>query len=185
MKRGVAYAVVTIGVVVLIWAVLARTQQPASTRGNVGPQDAAAAGGAAAPSGGGPGAASNGAGEAGPAVVSHGDSQAKVKIVAFYPLNERHLEMVEHIKTIVDKYPGKVYLQAWDFTTPEGGERWRASGLNCGGMLIDGQVEHEVATRGKKQLVEFKRYVDVSWTYADLEAVVAAEVAKAYPADKQ
>jgi molybdate transport system substrate-binding protein len=106
---------------------------------------------------------------------------AKVKVEAYYPDNEGHAAIKKLVLGLAEKYPGKVSAEFTDFTSDQGYEKWHAAGLTCGGILINKQQTFKVKHGAKTEDVTFMMGMGGEWQQADLEQVVAGEVAKAYP----
>jgi len=114
--------------------------------------------------------------------LTHGPDSAKVHIEAFYPLNEKHLKIVEFLNSLADRYPGKVKVTAWDFRTEEGGKRTQqAFGKICGGIQVNGKSEFTVVIAGKPRPVSLQGGEWVAWTRPEVEAVVEKVVKETYP----
>jgi hypothetical protein len=116
------------------------------------------------------------------AKYEHGPADAKVQLVAFYPLDAKHMKTKDFLNSVADKYPGKVKITVWDFRTEEGGDACRqVFGKICGGMQVNGQSEFKVMLDGKEKEVDITNGEYVNWTKPEVEAVIAQEVQKAYP----
>jgi hypothetical protein len=99
-------------------------------------------------------------------------AEPKVTLVAYYPFNESHKPSVDLAKSMAQKFPGKVAVEAYDFTTQDGRERWYTSGLSCAGILINGKTDWPVLRDGKRETVSFQKREGILWTADDLQAVV-------------
>jgi len=95
-----------------------------------------------------------------------------VTVVAYYPLNEEHRFIADYIHSLPAKFGRRVKVEAVDFRSPEGYKRWRASGLTCGGVLLNGKYAVEITVDGKKKPVRFLRRMGVDWEKEDLEAAI-------------
>lgn len=110
-----------------------------------------------------------------------GASAPKVEVVAYYPDTEGH----ESIKTLVlglpKEFPGKVKAHFVDFTSDAGFKEWRAAGMSCGGIQINGHEAAEVPGPGGAQKhVTFAREMGINWTKQELLTAVSQAVKKAY-----
>lgn len=115
------------------------------------------------------------------AVYRYGPPTAKVHIVCFYPLNEKHLKIVQYLNSLADKYPGQVDVTAWDFRTDEGGLACeKALGKICGGILINDKSDFKVTVDGKTSAVSTMGGEWVSWTRPEVAAAVAQTVKQVY-----
>ncbi len=114
--------------------------------------------------------------------VMHGPASAKVKVDAYYPLNEKHLKIVEFLNSLADRYPDKVQVTAWDFRTDEGGKKaTEAFGKICGGMRINGKSDFTVMLKGKKSPVNITGGEWINWTKPEVEAALDQVVKQVYP----
>jgi len=98
--------------------------------------------------------------------------KSKVTLVAYYPFNASHKPSVDMVMKVAAKYPGKVTAEAYDFTTPEGRDKWFTSGLSCAGVLINGTTEWNVIRSGKPEKLSFQKREGILWTESDLNEVV-------------
>jgi hypothetical protein len=112
-------------------------------------------------------------------LLEKGDRKARVRIEAYYPLNQEHKPIADLLLGFPDKYPGQVYLRLADWRTERGKKLWYASGLTCGGIQINGKSE--ILLEGRKQPTLFLQAIDVYWTREELEAAVRQAVRAAYP----
>jgi cell division septation protein DedD len=99
-------------------------------------------------------------------------AEPKVTLVAYYPFNESHKPSVDLAQSMAQKFPGKVAVEAYDFTTQEGREKWYTSGLSCAGILVNGKTDWPVVRGGKPETVSFQKREGILWTADDLQAVV-------------
>ena len=114
--------------------------------------------------------------------LTYGPEEAKVHIVAFYPLNEKHMAYVKYLNSLADLYPGMVNVVVWDFRTDEGGEACKeAMGKICGGIFINDQMEFTVNIDGKERAVLLEGGEYVSWTKPEVETALAQVVKQEYP----
>ncbi len=99
-------------------------------------------------------------------------AKPKVTLVAYYPFNESHKPSVDLAKSMAQKFPGKVAVEAYDFTTQEGREKWYTSGLSCAGILVNGKTDWPVMRDGKQETVSFQKREGILWTAEEFQAVV-------------
>ena len=107
-------------------------------------------------------------------VIERGEKKARVKIEAYYPLNQEHQPIADLVLGFAEKYPGEVYVRVADFRSDQGKKLWYDSGLTCGGIQINGKSE--ILLEGKKEPTRFLQAIDVYWTQEELEAAVAEAV---------
>ncbi len=133
---------------------------------------------AQAPSGGGEGG--SGASADGEPVPPEfiGDPKAPVKLVSYYPINAGHKEIVDHLKTLPQKFGGKVYLESYDIQDTEKGgqDKWSKSGLSCAGVFVNGKTNWTVLRNGKKEDINFIKRPGSFWSYDDLDAVIKSQL---------
>ncbi len=124
-----------------------------------------------------PAAGSTPASASAPAPAAAGG--AVVKVEAFYPDNSDHGWVKQLVKDLNAKYPGKVHAEFIDFTSDAGYKRWRAAGLSCGSILINGKQSYTVPKKEKMTEVTFEMKEGGEWTKADLDYVITQALAKA------
>ena len=105
------------------------------------------------------------------------NSSAKVKIEAYYPLNEEHSFIGDYIKSFEKKYPGVVSVRLVDFRSSDGYDEWRKSGLSCGGVIINGKSAFDIETPEGPKTVKFLRRLDTFWSREDFEKVIKSIIA--------
>lgn len=111
-------------------------------------------------------------------IQNQNQANAKVRIEAYYPFNEEHLFMKEHLETLAQKFSGQVKVECIDFRNDEGYLRWRKTGLSCGGILINGKGKFTITKDGQSKEIEFLKRMDMFWTKDDLETVINQELKK-------
>jgi hypothetical protein len=102
----------------------------------------------------------------------------KVVIEAYYPFNEEHLFMKDYLESLSARYNGKVKIECIDFRDDAGYVRWRKTGLECGGILINGKNKFTINVQGHPKEVEFLKRMDMFWTKDDLESLIQRELEK-------
>jgi hypothetical protein len=116
-------------------------------------------------------------------VIEMGDPEAKVRIEAFFPINEGRQPLIDLLKRLVEQYPGKLYVRYADYRTPEGRALRSAVRDTPGGisvLQVNGKTQFEVAEDPNPYRVNFLQDMGRFWAADDLRAVVAQEVAAAY-----
>lgn len=107
-----------------------------------------------------------------------GPDDAKVVIQAFYPRTD-HGHIIEAVFGYVDKYPGKVRAEYYDWAgDAEARQVWRDNGLSCGAILINGKQTFDITDDTGSHQVTFMMGMDGEWTKADLDAVVEQVVSE-------
>jgi hypothetical protein len=102
-----------------------------------------------------------------------------VHVEAFYPGDEDHTDIEQLVLGFPKQYPGVVSAEFIDFRQGEGFDRWRAAGLNCGAVLVNGKQTVVTKDRGGEREVTFTHALGGEWTADDLRAAVAQAVAEA------
>ena len=109
-------------------------------------------------------------------------SGAVVKVEAYYPGNADHAHIKKAILALNTRFAGRVKAEFIDFTSDQGYQRWKAAGLNCGAVLIDGKQTFDVERGGKKKEVTFMMAEGGEWTWADLDYVIKQDLRSPSPA---
>jgi hypothetical protein len=109
-----------------------------------------------------------------------GPPEAKVRILAFFPMDDYRKPVLDLLKELARQYHGKVYVKCTDIRTPEGQQaRQRAGGIGTG-LLIDGQGTMTIQAKPNPYSRDFNQDMGTFWTSDDLKAAVAQEVARVY-----
>jgi len=119
-----------------------------------------------------PGGTAAGGQKATAASVAPASTKPLVTVQAFYPDNEDHVWAKKLVADLGTRYQGKVKAEFIGFNTDEGYKRWKAAGMTCGGLLVNGKQTCEVVRDGKKTEVTFMMKEGGEWTKADLEYAV-------------
>jgi hypothetical protein len=109
-----------------------------------------------------------------------GPDDAKVRILAFFPIDEPHNDLMNLLKGLVSEYQGKVYLKYTDPRTPEGNTIMQRSQMRGCGLLINGVSEMTIKAKPEPYHVELLQDMGRYWTAEDLRAAVAQTVAESY-----
>ena len=109
-----------------------------------------------------------------------GPSDAKVRVLAFFPIDDEHRRLIDVLKGLADEYPGKLYVKYVDYRTPEGRAILERSEMTSLGLLINGESSVEIKGEPHSRTVDFFQEMGRFWTSADLKAAVAQEIAKVY-----
>ncbi|MFQ6097665.1 MAG: hypothetical protein ACE5O2_08050 [Armatimonadota bacterium] len=102
-----------------------------------------------------------------------------VHVEAFYPDTEGHRNIKELVLSLPEAYPGMVSAEFIDFRSGDGFDRWRAAGLTCGAVVINGKWSVVLEDENGEREVAFTQAMGGEWTADDLKAAVAQAVAKA------
>ncbi len=109
-----------------------------------------------------------------------GPADAKVRVVAYYPMDEARQPLMDLLKSLAKQYQGKVYVKCTDIRTPEGTAARTRAGGGGPGLLINSQNSVLIEAKPNPYRVEFNQDMGRYWTAEDLKAAVAQEVARAY-----
>ena len=112
----------------------------------------------------------------------YGPKDAKVKITAYFPLNEKHLKIIKFLNGLADKYPGKVNVTAWNWSTSEGADETKKvmGGKICGGMFINGKSDFKAVVDGKMKDISIMDGEWATWTRPEVAAALALVVKQTY-----
>lgn len=109
-----------------------------------------------------------------------GPSDAKVRVVAFYPMDEEHQRLMDLLQELAHKYPGKVYVKYVDYRTPEGMAAFQRAEQSIDGLLINSKGTVKMPSDPETHEVTFVQEMGRYWTADDLRAAVRQEVEKLY-----
>jgi len=112
----------------------------------------------------------------GPAAAEPG--QAKVEILIYYPDSGDHVEQNAMVDELAAKHGSDVYTELIDWSKDEGYKKWRAAGLSCGCLMINGSSRWIYEKDGEVMEPVFERRLGGSWTMDDLGAVVESLLGK-------
>ncbi|MCC6442138.1 MAG: hypothetical protein IT210_01640 [Armatimonadetes bacterium] len=115
-----------------------------------------------------------------PAAIEFGDKKAKVKMVAYYPLNEGHAAIAQQLRKITQQHPGKVQARFVNWQNPDGLAERDANKITCGCVVVDGSDAHKITLNGKTYEVLFQRGMISEWQPEELEQAVKQAVEKKY-----
>jgi len=107
-----------------------------------------------------------------------GPANAKVRILAFYPMDKARQPVMDLLKSLAKQYPGKVYVKYMDIRAPEGQAAMSRSGVTTPGLLINGENSVTINAKPNPYTVDFNQDIGVFWTPEYLKAAVAQELAK-------
>jgi hypothetical protein len=112
----------------------------------------------------------------------YGPKDAKVQITAYFPLNEKHLKIIEFLNGLADKYPGKVNVTAWNWSTSEGADETKKvmGGKICGGMFINEKSDFKAVVDGKMKDISIMDGEWATWTKPEVAAALDLVVKQTY-----
>ena len=109
-----------------------------------------------------------------------GAEDAKVRIEAYFPINESHEVVMALLEDLAEEYPGKVSVKYIDYRTQEGAQLLAQTQLGSSGLLINGKDRLTIQAEPSPYEVDFVRDIGRFWIADDLRAAVAQEVKAAY-----
>jgi len=104
---------------------------------------------------------------------SIGSPDARVRVEAFYPLDEKHKSLLQWLHQAGSEFGKSLYIQFFDITTEAGERVWHQRGMKCGGILING---NSCFTLGSRRITLLRDPTSASWSRDDLFAVLRAEI---------
>jgi len=107
--------------------------------------------------------------------------QPRIRIEAYYPFVREDFFIADYLEELAAQRPGKIVFEYICYGSDEGYERWRKTGLECGGVFINGRNEFPVLQDGEMKNVAFVKRMGVYWTREQFEAALAGVVAEVYP----
>lgn len=113
-------------------------------------------------------------------VIEEGTDTAKVRIVAYYPIDDDHKVLIDLLKGFVKEYPGKVYIKYIDYRTPTGQQAFANAKMTVPGILINTEKEFVIDAKPQPYTVDLSQDMGRYWTADDLKKAVAQEVARQY-----
>jgi len=112
--------------------------------------------------------------------IEEGPQDAKVRIVAFFPIDDDHKNLIDLLKGFVKQYPGKVYIKYTDYRTPQGQAAFESAKMTVPGVMINTEKEYVINAKPQPYTVDFSQDMGRYWTAEDLKKAVAQEVEKLY-----
>ncbi len=109
-----------------------------------------------------------------------GDAEAKVRVLAFFPIDEAHAGVMELLEGLAKEYPGRVYVRYVDYRTPEGAAILERSEAVGRAVMINGETEVEIEAETGPYKVDLVQEMGRFWTAEDLKKAIAQEVARQY-----
>lgn len=113
--------------------------------------------------------------------VEWGDAKAaKVRIYAFYMIDDRHKGLMDLFKSLADQYRGQVYVKYMDYRTAEGAGSMERAKASPDSLLLNGKSEFQLRAEPHPYVIEFAQDIGRFWTADDLKKAVAQAVEEAY-----
>ena len=113
-------------------------------------------------------------------VLEWGDPEAKVRVVAFFPIDEAHAGLVEMMEGFAEEYPGKVYAKYVDRRTREGVGMFQRAGVTGNCVMINAENSVTIEAEPYPYTVDFVQEMGRHWTADQLRKAVAQELARQY-----
>jgi hypothetical protein len=113
-------------------------------------------------------------------VIEDGAQDAKVRLVAFFPIDDDHKPLIDLMKGFAKEYPGKVYMRYVDYRTPTGQRAFENAKMTVPGVLINSKKEYIINASPRPYTVDFSQDMGRYWTAEDLKRAVAQEIDEVY-----
>ncbi|NIR03233.1 MAG: hypothetical protein GTN78_24040 [Gemmatimonadales bacterium] len=113
-------------------------------------------------------------------ILEWGNPDARVRVVAFYTIDDEHERLRELLAGLAEAHPDKVYVRYADYRTPQGNLLFRQAELQVPTVLINKESSVTIEKSGRPLEVTFVQEIGRYWTQDDLTIAVAQEVAKTY-----
>jgi hypothetical protein len=113
-------------------------------------------------------------------VIEEGAQDAKVRIVAFFPIDDDHKLLIDLLKGFVREYPGKVYMKYIDYRTPTGQQAFENAKMTVPGVMINTKKDYVIEAKPQPYTVDFSQDMGRYWTAEDLKKAVVQEIALVY-----
>ena len=113
-------------------------------------------------------------------ILEWGDPEAKVRVVAFFPIDEAHAELMGMMEGFTEEYPGKVYAKYVDRRTLEGMGSFQRAGVQGDCVMINAESSATIEAEPYPYTVDFVQEMGRHWTADQLRKAVAQEVARQY-----
>jgi hypothetical protein len=112
-------------------------------------------------------------------VLEWGPEDAKVQVVAFYPIDEARQRLIDILEELAtEEYPGQVHVRYVDYRTPEGWQEFAERELQVAAIFINGESSVELESEKGIRTVDFLRDMGRYWTADDLRQAVDEAVEK-------
>ena len=113
-------------------------------------------------------------------IYAWGPEDAKVRVTAFFPIDEPHQRLMDLLESIAEEYQDKVYIRYADYRTAEGAQLFAHAELQVSAILINGSNSIDLDSPTGRRTVDFVKDMGRYWTADDLREAVAQTVAEVY-----
>jgi len=113
-------------------------------------------------------------------IYAWGPEDAKVRVTAFFPIDEPHQRLMDLLESLAQEHQDKVYIRYADYRTPEGAQLFAQAQIQVSGILINGESSVDLESATGPRTVDFVKEMGRYWTGDDLREAVAQAVAAAY-----
>ena len=115
------------------------------------------------------------------AILEWGVDSARVRVLAFLPIDDEHKQLMELLQGLVEENPGKLYVRYVDFRLPAGRAIFERSGASGRMVQINGESAVELEQEnGRTYTVELVQEIGRYWTADDLKKGILQEIARQY-----
>lgn len=112
-------------------------------------------------------------------ILEWGPEDAKVQVVAFYPIDEPRQRLIDVLKELAtETYPGQVRVRYVDYRTSEGRQMFASAELQVTTILINGESSIDLEGEKGVRTVDFVRDMGRYWTEKDLRQAIGDAVAR-------
>lgn len=105
-------------------------------------------------------------------VLLRGPAEPAISIEAYYPFKREGFFIADYLEALAQQHPGTIKFTYACYGDDDGYEKWRRTGLECGGVFINGRNKFQVVVEGKSQEVLFIKRMGVYWTKEQFEAAL-------------
>ncbi len=109
-----------------------------------------------------------------------GPQDARVRLLVLFPIDDPHKKLLDLVKELAEKYPGKVYARYVDYRTPEGAQLFDRAGATVACIMINGKTSADLPSKYGPHTVDFVKEMGRFWTEDDLRQAVAHTVEQTY-----
>jgi hypothetical protein len=113
-------------------------------------------------------------------ILEWGVDGARVRVLAFFPIDDEHKQLMELLQGLVEENPGKLYVRYVDYRLPAGRAVFERAGATGRMIQINGESEMEIEEDGRTYKVELVQEIGRYWTADDLKKGIVQEIARQY-----
>lgn len=114
------------------------------------------------------------------AILEWGDESARVRVLAFFPIDDEHQKLMDLLERLAEENPGKLYVRYVDFRLPAGRAIYERAGATGRMVQINGESDVEIEEDGRTYRVDLVQEIGRYWTADQLEKGIVQEIARQY-----